>query len=62
MRTITKPTRKVSAGLIAGALTTILIGVVNRITELSVTGEEGAALTVLLSFVVSWIIPDRLEE
>jgi hypothetical protein len=57
-----KPTRKVSAALLAGALTTILIGVVNRLTDITVTGEEGSAVAVLLSFVVSWIIPDRMEE
>jgi hypothetical protein len=49
-----KPVAKVQAGLLAGALTTIVIGIANWL-GLEATPEIAAALTTLLSFAAGYL-------
>ena len=56
------PTRKVSAGVVAGALVICVLYGVKEIWGLEVPGAVGSAITTLFTFVVSWAIPDKYEE
>jgi len=56
------PTAKVSAGMLAGALTTFLvifIGPYLKKNGFEFTAEATAALTTLLTFVVQYWVPER---
>ncbi len=55
------PTRKVASGVIAGAIVTIIAGLVRHIWSVEITGEEGAAYSVICTFIVQWLVPERLE-
>ncbi len=55
------PYKKVSAGTLAGALTIILVWVVNTfvlVGDHTLTGEVASALTTVLTFVVSYMVPE----
>jgi len=52
------PTKKVSAGALAGAVTIILIWVVGEATSTDVPGAVGAAITTILTFVASYFVKD----
>jgi len=56
------PAQKVTAGVIAGALTTILVWVLNKYANVKLTGEISAAITTLLSFAVSYIVPPAARD
>lgn len=51
------PTPKVATALGAGALTTIVIWVLNDGFKVVVTGEHAAAITTVVSFLLSYIAP-----
>ena len=53
------PVRKVGAGAIAGALTVVLVFVLNGLWDVEVTPEVAAAMTVLFTFVASWFTPAK---
>ena len=59
------PSQKVTAGALAGALTTIAIYVVKAAGGPEIPGEIGAAITTVLTFIVSYLVPpaarDRVE-
>lgn len=55
------PTRKVSAGVLAGAIVVLVLYLVNLIWHVGVPGEVGSAITTLFTFVISWLIPDKYE-
>ncbi len=50
------PTRKVTAGALAGAVTTILIAVLGR-SGISLSNEVAVAITTVVTFVASYFIP-----
>ncbi|MDX1686388.1 MAG: hypothetical protein R3248_00260 [Candidatus Promineifilaceae bacterium] len=55
------PYKKVSAGTLAGALTIILVWLVNSfvlVGDHALTGEVASALTTVLTFVVSYMVPE----
>lgn len=54
------PYTKVTAGAIAGALTVILIFVVQALTDLEIPAEVASAVTVLLTFAVSYFVPEQV--
>lgn len=61
------PVRKVLAGGVAGAFTTVVVFVLNNYVlephNLKlITGDVGAAITTVLSFVVSYFIPPSPNE
>jgi len=55
------PTRKVASGVIAGALVTIGVGYLRRAFGIELTGEEGAAYGLVLTFVVQWLVPEKYQ-
>lgn len=52
------PTRKVGAGALAGALSVIIVWVVSE-AGMDVPAEISSAFTTVLTFVTSWLIPER---
>lgn len=57
------PTRKVGAGAVAGALSVILVWALNSFVFTSpsgakITGEIASALTTILTFLVSYFVPE----
>lgn len=54
------PYTKVTAGAIAGAVTVILIFVIQTLTSLEIPAEVAAAVTVLLTFAVSYFVPEQV--
>ena len=51
-----KPVRKVSAGAIAGVVTTLVLASLKEFGKVQVSGEYAAALTTGLTFIVSWFV------
>ena len=51
------PTRKVGAGVVAGAATVILFYVLGELWDIHPPAEVGAAVTSLITFVASWFTP-----
>ena len=52
------PTRKVGSGVVAGALTVVLVYVLDQLWGIQLTPEVAAAVTVLITFITSWFVPD----
>jgi hypothetical protein len=54
-----KPTQKVAAAGVAGAITTIIVFVINTyvVPDKPISAEIGAALTTVLSFMTSYFTP-----
>ncbi len=56
------PTRKVGAGALAGALSVILVWVMSEATfgpGWEIPAAVASALTVVITFCVSWFVPER---
>ena len=53
------PTRKVGAGVVAGAATVVLVYVLDQLWDVQLTPEVAAAVTVLITFVASWFTPSK---
>jgi hypothetical protein len=51
------PVAKVGAGVLAGALTVVGFYVLGEVWDIQPPAEVGAAVTTLLTFVVSWFTP-----
>ena len=60
------PTRKVVAAGVAGAVTTVLIFVLNNYvipgSAAKITGDVGAAITTILSFAISYFVPPAQSD
>jgi hypothetical protein len=52
------PTRKVSAGVLAGALSIILVWGVKTYGGVALDGEIASAITTVMTFLVSYFVPD----
>lgn len=52
------PKRKVMAGAAAGAATVVLAWLLKDFAHLDMPAEVSSALTVLFSFVVSYLVPE----
>ena len=61
MKTFT-PAQKVTAGALAGALTTIAIWLLKTYAHTEITGEVGAAITTVLTFIVACVIPPNERD
>ena len=55
------PSRKVGAGGLAGALTTLLVGVLSM-NGVELSAEMSAALATIFTFVVAYMVPERASE
>lgn len=51
------PTQKVTAGILAGAITTIGIWALKSFAKVDIPGEVSAAITTVLTFLVSYLVP-----
>lgn len=52
------PDRKVTAGALAGALTVILAWMLREFAGIEMPAEVSSAVTVLVSFVVAYFVPN----
>jgi len=60
-----KPARKVAAGGLAGALSVLIIWILDTFvlpTDKQITGEVAAALTTVFTFIVSYLIPPSPDD
>lgn len=53
------PTAKVSAGVLAAGLVTLLIPFWSKITGSELPAAQGAALTTVITFIVQYLVPER---
>ena len=53
------PTAKVSAGVLAASLTTLIIGFAKTHNWANIEAADGAALTSVLTFIVQYLVPER---
>jgi ABC-type Fe3+ transport system permease subunit len=51
---------KPAAGLLGGAITTLAVGLLSRYTSYNPDGMEAAAITTVASFVLAWLVPERV--
>lgn len=50
---------KPAAGLLAGAITTFLLGLASRYTDYQATIEEAGAIVTIVSFGLAWLVPNQ---
>lgn len=53
------PSAKVSAGVIAAAVTTLLLSYAKTHGWKEISGGDGAALTTVITFVIQYLVPER---
>lgn len=56
------PSRKVIVGTVAGAVTTIVVWVVDATAGVKIPGEVSAAITTVLTFIVSYMVPPSADD
>lgn len=52
------PDRKVTAGALAGALTIVLVWAVQEFAQVVIPGEVASAITMIITFCVSYLVPN----
>ena len=52
------PTAKVSAGILAASITTLLLPFLGK-AQISLSATEAAAVTTLITFVIQYVVPER---
>jgi len=55
------PSRKVGAGALAGALSVVLVWIINTFVltgAVKITGEVASAMTTILTFLVGYFVPE----
>jgi len=57
-----KPIRKVAAGALAGAAITVIVFVVKSVLKAEVPADVASALTVLLTFGISYMTPAAEDD
>lgn len=55
---IQTPNTKVTAGALAGALTVVLLFLIQTLADVEITAEVGSAVTVILTFFTSYLVPE----
>jgi hypothetical protein len=53
------PTAKVSAGILAASITTLILPFLKKLTGSDLSVSDGAALTTLITFVIQYLVPER---
>ncbi len=57
------PSRKVGAGALAGALSVVLVWIINTFVltgSVKITGEVASAMTTILTFLVGYFVPEPI--
>ncbi len=57
-----KPVRKVAAGTLAAALTTILVWLLQSVFAVQISSEVAAALTTVVGFAIAYLTPPGTGE
>ena len=53
-----QPSTKVTAGALAGAVVTVIVWLVGAMTSVDIPAEVAAALVVIVSLGLSYVVPD----
>lgn len=53
------PTAKVSVGVLAGAVTLLIVRFIEHYSHAAVSAETSSAITSILTFVVQYMTPER---
>lgn len=53
------PTAKVSVGILAASLTTLLLPLWTKVTKTNLDGPQAAAVTTMITFVIQYLVPER---
>lgn len=56
------PTTKVTVGVLAGALVTVIVWVVGLVSAVDVPAEASAALVAIVSFALSYLVPEGASD
>jgi hypothetical protein len=56
------PVPKVTIGALAGAITTIAVGLLDTCAKIDVPADVAGAITILLTFVASYFTPSEVQE
>jgi len=56
------PTAKVSAGILAASITTLLVPYWSKLTGSDLDASKAAALTTLITFVIQYLVPERKSQ
>ena len=56
------PSRKVAVGVLAGAVVAVAMWLVKEFGGTIVPAEVGVALSTIISAIISYFVPDALEE
>ena len=57
-----KPARKVWIGTLTGAITTVVLYLIETIGKTTVPGAVAVAISTLLSFFVSYLVPPAADD
>jgi len=57
-----RPKRKVNAGLLAGAIQAVGVWWYNTHSPIPIPSEVVASVMPVTTYLISWIVPDRIEE
>lgn len=57
-----KPTNKVTAGVLAGALAAIVTWAANQFGHVTIPAEIGIAISTVFTFAVSYAVPDSTKD
>ena len=53
------PTAKVSVGILAASITTLLLPLFKKLTNSDLEATQATALTTLISFTIQYLVPER---
>lgn len=53
-----KPNRKVTSGALAGALSVLLVAMVQQFLGYTVSAEVSSSITVVMTFLTSYMVPE----
>jgi putative flippase GtrA len=56
------PVRKVAAGGIAGAITVIIVWIASAAFKINIPPEVASAITIIVAFVVSYLVPPAAND
>jgi hypothetical protein len=52
------PERKVTAGVLAGAVSALLVWTLRDYAGIAVPAEQAVAITTVITFTIQWVIPN----
>jgi hypothetical protein len=57
-----KPTNKVAAGVLAGAIVGLIVWATKQFAKVEVPVEAASSLSVVVTFLVQYVVPDAVDS